>query len=255
MLFLIFFLQMLRHDLKRKRKDLAAGNVVAIYKATPKYKRRRTFRPGVDRIGGYYGRFSPAGGELKFHDVDVDDAVIASGGSIQNTGSVNLIAQGVTESQRVGRKCTIRSIQWRYKLSLPETDAVATPGAGDTVRTIVYLDKQCNGAAATAALILQADNYQSFMNVAEEGRFTILMDKVHSLNYAGLASDGAGVVSQAGVRRSFAWSKKCNIPLEFNDTTGALTEIRSNNIGILMVGFTGVSALDSKIRLRFSDGS
>ncbi len=42
-------------------------------------------------------RYTVSPGELKFHDLDIDDAAIAAGGTISQV-SCNLIAQGVTES-------------------------------------------------------------------------------------------------------------------------------------------------------------
>ncbi len=240
--------------MKRKRRDVAAGNVVAVYRARPaSAKKRRMFVPGRDRTGGYYGRFA-SGGELKFHDTTLVDAVVANTGGILN--SLNLIAQGVTESQRIGRKCTVKSVYWHYEVTMPTQDAIAIPITGDSVRCIMYQDKQTNGATATAALLLEATvTLQSFRNLANQSRFNILMDKVHTLNYRGMNSDGAGLTSQGKVVQEFKFYKKCNIPLEFDDTTGAITELRTNNIGILLISTNGIIGFSSKIRLRFSDGN
>ncbi len=207
---------------------------------------------GYLRTGGYYGRFAN-GGEMKFHDVDLDDAVVASGGTITDT--VNIIAQGSTESQRIGRKCAIKSINWRYTITLPEADAVADPISSDTVRVIMYIDKQANGAAAAVTDILESADYQSFNNLANTGRFRTICDNLHTINYLTLASDGAGVVSSSGVQRNYSMYKKCNLPLEFDNsfTDGRLTTIRSNNIGVLIISVNGIAGFFSKIRLRFSD--
>lgn len=217
-------------------------------------KRRRTFVPGRDRTSGYYGRFAGSRGlgELKFWDLEINQTVTAAGGAI--TPSLNLIPQGVTESQRVGRKCTIKAIHWKWQLVLPETDAVTDPASPCTVRMIVYQDKQCNGAAATSANILEDANYQSFRNLSNTSRFNIFMDKTVQLNYmGGMASDGAGVVSQVRTAKNGTFNKKCSIPIEFDSTTGAITEIRSNNLGVLIVANDAIAIMDSKVRLRFSD--
>ncbi len=214
-------------------------------------RRRGAFRPGYDRTGGFYGRYAPARGELKFHDVDLDDAVIATGGTV--TPSINLIAQGITESTRVGRKCTIKSILWRYSINLVEQDAQATAASGDTIRVILFWDKQANGATATVTGILQSADYQSFNNLANSQRFRVLHDKTRTINFQTLASDGAGVVSSADVLRDYTFFKKCDIPIEFSDTTGAITEIRSNNLGVLLISRNGTTVFGSKFRLRFSD--
>ncbi len=218
----------------------------------------RRFYKGYDRTGGFYGRYNGGRGmgdqgELKFHDVDLDDAVVAAAGTV--TASINLIPQGVTESTRNGRKCTIKAIQWRYRMLLPELDAVGTPGDPDTIRVILFKDTQANGATAAVTDVLESADWQSFRNLANVQRFQILHDKVHTLNYAGIASDGAGVVSQAAVQQRFQFYKKCNIPLEFSATTGAITEIRSNNLGVLLISSNGIALLEGKFRLRFTDAS
>ncbi len=236
--------------LKRKRiYGPSKAVTLAVVKARPG-KRRKQFTPGKDRVGGFYGRYSN-GGELKFHDVDLDDAVVASGGTV--VASINLIAQGVTESTRVGRKCTIKSINWKYRFTLGEQDAVATPATADTLRIIMFIDKQANGATAAVTDLLESADVHSFRNLANSGRFVFLLDKVIPLNWRTLASDNAAVVSSAGVFYEQSFYKKCNLPVEFSATTGAITEIRSNNIGVLLLSFGGTPGFVSKIRLRFSD--
>ncbi len=217
---------------------------------SPYKKPRKAFVPGVDRVGGYYGRYSARGGELKFFDIDIDDAVVAASAV---TDSVNKIAQGVTEITRVGRKCTIKSIHWRYQITLPEIDAAADPALGDTLRIILYVDKQCNGATIAATDLLETANFQSFRNLANSGRFNILCDKTHSINYTAMASDNAGVVSQSAVNLNYVFNMKVNLPIEFNAATGAITEIRSNNIGVLLTTANGLCGFFSAMRLRFSD--
>ena len=245
--------------LKRKRGQMYAPRDFTQfpYKSGPAYKRRKQFIPGKSRTGGFYGRFAsaagPGSGELKFHDVAIDDAVVAVGGTIQNAGTVNIIPQGVTEIQRIGRKCTVRSIHWRYLLTLPAVAQAAGANGGDSVRVILYLDKQCNGATIAATDLLETNDIHSFRNLANTGRFQILMDKYHNLNYSGLASNATDQFTQAQVTFNFQMNKKCQIPIEFSATTGALTEIRSNNLGVLLVGTGGVIGMNSVMRLRFSD--
>ncbi len=222
-----------------KRKRISAADLVVARPYT--YKRRRV-APAAQRYKS---------GEIKFHDVDLNDDPVASGATI--TPSICLIAQGVEESERIGRKCTIRSINWRFQVNLPEVDAAATPATPTTVRLIVYLDKQCNGAAAAGTDLLETADIHSFRNLSNVGRFVFLLDKVVCINYLTMASDGAGVVSMGQVFREFTFFKKCNFPIEFNGATGAIAEIRSNNIGVLVVGLSGAGAINSKFRLRFSD--
>lgn len=209
----------------------------------------RPLHAGLQRPSQY--RVIGAGGsELKFHDVALNDAVVSAAGTI--TPSINFIPQATTEIGRIGRKCTVVAINWHYTFILPEVDAVGTPAAGDFVRVILYVDKQTNGAAATATDILETDNFLSFRNLANSGRFNVLLDKTVVLDYKTLASDGAGVVSSAAVLRQGSFYKRCNIPLEFSSTgVPVIDDIRSNNLGVLLLSANGVAAFTSSFRLRF----
>ncbi len=190
--------------------------------------------------------------ELKFHDLDIDDAIVGSGGFIEP--SLVLIAQGLTESTRIGRKITVKNIGWKFTISLPEIDAAASPSTGDVVRVIMYVDKQCNGATIAVLDKLELADFQSFNNLSNSGRFLTLMDQAFDMNYAGLASDNAGVVSQGDVLHHYEWYKKVNIPIEYAAGTNAITEIKSNNIGVLLIGRNSVSGFTSSVRIRYTDG-
>jgi len=193
------------------------------------------------------------GSELKFHDIAADQAAAdLSAGVILNTSSINLIAQGVTEKTRVGRKCVIKSVNWRGQLSL---SAGSTVGSSQTVRMMVVLDKQANGAAPTVTGVLETANYQSFNNLANKGRFRTLSDATYAMNVQAAAGDGTSNDS-ANVLQNFAFFKPCDISLEFTGAAGTIDELTSNNLFILMITGTAGSliALDSQIRLRFTDG-
>ena len=211
----------------------------------------RAATAGFQRTAGFYGRFRQGGDELKFHDLDIDDANIATGGTIAQS-SVNLIAQGVTEVQRVGRKCVMRSINWRFTI---QKDSVANgTTASDTVRVILYHDKQTNGAAAVSTDILESADYQSFNNLANKSRFRTLMDRTYAMNASAGSGRGAtDTVDYAETRLDETFYKTVNIPLEFDAATGALTEIRSNNVGVLLLSADGRCSFASKMRVRFSD--
>ncbi len=188
--------------------------------------------------------------ELKFHDLTTVDAVVAAGHSIM-TLSANLIAQGTTEIERLGRRCVIRQIHWKWRITLP-TDASGALSVGDSVRLLLYVDRQANGATASSSDILEVNDIHSFNNLANSGRFRTLMDRTYTLNASAGAGDGA-VNDTAQTRIIGEFHKKVNIKIEFSGVTGAITEVRSNNIGIMLVGQTGVAAFQGRMRLRFTD--
>ncbi len=231
-------------------RQIGRGQWVTTGRQARRASKRRAYRrgalavPGYTRTVGYYGRT----GEVKFHDVDLDDAVVAANGTV--TASINLIPQGTTEVTRIGRKCTITSIGWKFDMTLP-VSANAAGVSSDHLRVMLILDKQCNGAAATALNVLETDDYQSFNNLANKGRFQTLMDREYDLNYITAAGNGTAN-DWAEAITSDSFYKKCNIPIEFDNTTGAITEIRSNNLFVLLEGRSGVVGFASKIRLRFT---
>ncbi len=226
---------------KRKRGSAAYPIVI---NGGPSPKRMRARAPV------YRGGYAQAG-ELKFLDTTVDDAIIAAGGVV--TATVNVIVQGVGESNRVGRKCTLKSIFWRGSLAIPLLELEGSPGSSERFRLILYLDKQANGATAAALDILEAVTVDDYRNLANSGRFQVLYDHHLVLNYETLSHFAVNSFSMAQVKNNFSFFKKCNIPLEFSGANGTIDEIRSNNIGLLVVSEGGSGALVSRIRIRFSD--
>ncbi len=226
----------------------------------PRYrKRRRTvgrrsmparYR-GYYRRGGFYNSRAPGrqgGGERKFHDIDVDDASIGTVWAYPNTGTINLIPQNTGSSGRNGRKAVIRAINWRFQI---EKGVTATSVlASDTVRVVLYVDRQCNGVTATSALMFASDNFQTFNALENRMRFKILMDRTYQLN-----SQSSAVVAEFGtVRINDSFYKKCDIPLEFSGTGTPVTDnIKSNNLGVCLISAEAICAFDSKFRLRFTD--
>ncbi len=213
------------------------------YRYKPR-KRRRRFRKGYDRTGGFY-RTRP---EMKFHDVlSLDEIPISSSGVIV-ASSVNTIAQGVGESQRIGRKCTIHTIDWHYTLTLP--GQIGDVGA-DIVRVILYQDMQTNGGSAAVLQILQTTDFQAHYNPENRKRFRILFDRSWAIN---ATAGGSGTTGDQTYSKSVhgMYKKRCHIPIEFSSTTGAITEMRSNNIGVLAITKLGDCGLQSSLRLWFS---
>ncbi len=208
---------------------------------------------GYYRKVGFYGKFnrkqSTVFQEWKFFDTESAASVQpATTGTITNL-SLNLIPQGTSESERIGRKCTIRSIEIVGDTGLNPTTNLSQ--VGDFNRIIVYIDKQCNGASAAVLDILRAADHLSFRNLAEIKRFRILWDKTHTHNATAAGGNGTANDSAHHVKR-WHYKKMLNLPIEFDDTTGAITEIRSNNIGILMITASARVTLHYNVRLRFT---
>lgn len=198
------------------------------------------------------GRRADSGVELKFHDLDVDDAVVATGGTIAEDSCVT-IAQGLTESDRIGRKCTIKHIGWRFAVSIPATATGGSSGT-DVVCVMLYQDKQTNGGAATVAGILESADFQSFNQLANKGRFRVLMDREYVVEPPSAAGNGTANDFNEGIVTD-TFFKAVNMPIEYDNsaTDGSIGTVRTNNIGVLTISRSGLALFESKMRLRFSD--
>ncbi len=192
-------------------------------------------------------------GEIKFHDLDVDDAVVATGGTIAED-SLLTIPEGIGEEQRIGRKITVVSVHMNWNILLPDT-ATANE-CTDTVRVIVYVDKQTNGAAPVVLDLLELADWQSFRNISNAQRFTFLLDQMVNVNCtAGSGRGATDTLSYGNNNRTLRWNKKLELPIIYDDSaaTGAITTICCNNIGILTISRAGFAAFGSRIRVRYSD--
>ncbi len=224
------------------------------YRRTKSYKKRKYFRKGFDRAVGYYGRYNKGGPERKFHDVDLLATPVGS--TISPTiFQLALVAAGTGEQQRIGRKSVFRMLMLRFMMNFDNPSAdVGSQG----VRVMLVVDKQTNGVAAGISDIIDITGSQDFFafnNLANKNRFRILMDRLYAFNrtaYTGVSSLGF----RTRIHDFFA--TKMEIPIEFSGVTGAITEIRSNNLFMIIFNQNGAAgvAVDfvGKCRSRFTDG-
>lgn len=203
-------------------------------------------KPKLQRQGAVYGRAAlqrapkptrPLALEKKFLDTSVLNNVDVTAGVIINLA---LVPQGQTDVTRIGNKITATSIACRGLT----TQDTATNG---TLRIIVFIDKQANGAAAAVTDILETANFASFRNLDNVDRFDILVDDYHTINAMNTGS---------GSEYFWQYYKKLDVPIHFSGATGAITELRSNNIGILYI--SSIAALNAAqlggvARLRYTD--
>ena len=81
-------------------------------------------------------------------------------------------------------------------------------------------------------------------------RFVILKDKTYTLN----PPTQNAALGSCQTLREIKMNKKCNIPLEFSSTTGAITEIRSNNILCLFINAAdNLTNFAFTVRVKYSD--
>jgi len=234
-----------------KRKRAAArlkyyakkGRAVRRRRRRAPYVRRR-YRKTKGRRIQPYNPFT----ELKFLNGN-DNFTVQTAGTIVT--SLNQIPEGTGRSERIGRKIIIKHISLRYTIRL--RSVIGQANSSDIIRLIVYVDKQANGAAAAVTDILDTVllplTFQSFKNLANSGRFRILVDRKFPIN-ALSSTDAVNFETRTYDRY---YSKELNIPIEFDDTldTGALSTIRTNNIGYLVIGREQDADFISTWRIRY----
>lgn len=199
-------------------------------------------------------------GEKKFLDTTIATTAITTTGVILNS-SLNVIPQGDTQSERIGRKVTVCDVLLKGNITQPAQIITSLPqGLSDmcnNVRVIVYLDKQCNKATATVAQILQTTDENSFRNLEYVDRFQILYDETVIMNVGGLSNIITTPTFYApGVRNQFGFTKKISVPITYDTsaTTGAIGTITSNNIGIMAIATVANSSfVDGICRIRYTD--
>ncbi len=177
-----------------------------------------------------------------------------------NTQTIVDIPQGITEQNRIGRKCTITNILARLNFEFlldSQSDMTASNDAHETVRFIMFWDKQANGGGAGATDLLETDTYNSFRNLANAKRFVFLVDKLMTFNTtASSAGNGTTNKSERIVRDyQIKINKKVFIPIEYNSTAGAITEMTTNNVGCIVFSKHGARMKldDSAARIRYID--
>lgn len=66
-------------------------------------------RPGVTRVGGYYGRFTGPHAEKKFFDTTLAATAATTAGAVISD-TLNIVPQDSTESGRIGRKVDLHAM-------------------------------------------------------------------------------------------------------------------------------------------------
>ncbi len=207
--------------------------------------------------------------EKKFFDLSITQTTINSVATLLGTNGVHGTAQtivgipqGTTESSRIGRKCTITNIYARLQfefLADNQPDMSAATAAHETIRVMMFWDKQANGAAGGSTDILETNHWASFRNLANSKRFTILFDRTYHWNTTVIAAGNGTANDSSRVTKDYLVkiSKKVFIPIEYLLTTGALTSnIATNNIGMIVWGKHGgtiAATTSGRIRIRFID--
>lgn len=152
------------------------------------------------------------------------------------------IAQGTSALTRIGRKIMLKSLLLTGHITMQPTPGTSL---NDIVYLYIILDRQANGAyPAIADIWSEVVPAACLRNLDTAKRFKILKTMMWTLN----ASDASTPVIQ-----DFEIFLKMNKWIDFSSDTGAITEIKSNNILCVWGSDFGVSTIAGSSRVRFTD--
>lgn len=184
--------------------------------------------------------------ELKSKDFGI--AINSTSSAAQILGQFLAIAQGTDYDQRIGKNVTLKKIHIRVQIGyFPNNQINAQP----TYDLYLVLDTQTNGAVAGVLDVL--DNlfaWQAFPNVFNTSRFICLKHWIftHDILLQTLANH-------------WRVDEEITLPdikMTYSSTTGAIGEIKTNNLLLIGGGYvlnSGVDNynLDGKVRTYFTD--
>ncbi len=245
---------------RKTRRGLKIGQPRAGFKAfamrrTPQRFRRvpqratrfngpRKFPVLNPRIGGFLGI------EVKFYDQKLIDNALtaptdATGGEHDPSATVllNTVTQGDGESQRDGRKITMRSI---YVDGIINCAKQASQSSGDNATGIfiaLVLDTQTNGATISSedVFVNAGGNALTaatpFRNLQFTKRFKVLATRRFIIQDANMAnatsfSADSGIIAN-GVQKRFKMFKNLNIETQYSGTTETVANITDNSLHIV----------------------
>jgi len=223
----------------------------------------RRIDPGYTRAAGFY-RFAER--ELKWLDrptiplSDVPEDVghcctgsPAVGVDGQFDGGLNvLLPQGTSANERIGMTIRIRSIEMRILVTKLKPEF-----ATDAYHVFLMLDTQCNGQWPIYSDVFVHDVVGPGMgtdlfNLVNGSRFRILHHFAIPAPSAGIDNTvGPGFFMNVALQRSVVLA--CDIPIVYNGSTGAINEIRSNNLFLIYGCLYDSVQMEAACRIRYTD--
>lgn len=165
---------------------------------------------------------------------------------------LNGVVQGTDVSERIGTKITVVSIHLRYMVNWGDTD----DALDSTVRVILLLDSQCNGAVPTSNTILEQEHPRSFNNIEHSMRYRVLKDEIIDAPLGSVYENATPAVVRHIPRTGREWHQKVNTPIMFSGPGGVVADVRSNNFVLMVLSDQTVNgtSVSGWARIRYTDG-
>lgn len=240
----------MRYARRMYNRDPITGNVAIASLGLPAtYLASAAVRRGIDAMtapggtgSGGSGGYRFRSGETKYHETIVGISPVSATGTVPT--SLNLVPVGTSATHRVGMQFRIVGIQLQGVAHVRDTSGTSQ---ADVLRCVLYWDKQCNGTAAAVTDILETAYIYSHNNLENALRFKTLAQFTISLQ-----PEGVSGTTTTNVKRHFKRNIRCSIPIVM-DTGTSITDVRSNNVGIMFISNNAKVGVQYQTRIRFKD--
>lgn len=181
--------------------------------------------------------------EAKYHYTSLIGNCGGGGSTWHNdtfTQTIVGMAEGTPDGQRIGKRICVDEIDIR--LSMFWSSTYGQDYGYQLFRMVIWLDKQCNGTAPLASDIMRSpagpttpgasSPYQRY----NEDRFIILKDKTYTFNATAstyVAYLGPNPTLASIIKKAHIVIKDLDIPVIYKGTGNTVSDVSSNNIGIL----------------------
>lgn len=195
-------------------------------------RRKRALAPKL-----HSGKESP---ELKYYDrAEAFIATTTLTKATTTTFSMNTIPQGASPSERISNRVRIKSVQCKgYFLVIGADAAAGNHDEFDNLaRFMIVIDHQCNGAVApTAEILLAPTSINSFRDLDNTDRFTVLFDHRVAVHPQTHFEGTDGITTGLDTKYEFSFYKKgLDMVCQYDATSEAITSQVNNSIDAYMM--------------------
>lgn len=201
----------------------------------------------ISQQSSKYHQSTGSAPEQKYTDVTIS-------GSLSQAGiadALNLTAQGVDNTGRIGRKITIKHVQYMLTAAALPADLAAVgnfPEATDTIRVSLVYDKQTNGVAPTYGQVYNvggANTPFGARNLDYIDRFSVL------------STDNV-IICQSGPNAAFINRfVKCDLETRYDGTTAVIGSVESGGLFLVYADInaagTTPATLNGLVRCQWTD--
>lgn len=198
--------------------------------------------------------------ELKYYDIDLDSTFVNTSAEVKTLCTPRA---GPEINERIGRKITMRKMEFRGKLVSEGADEAVGIGLASialAARLIIAYDRSPNENINLPPVtdILETNSVYSFYNVSGADRFEILYDNTWVLDpYFRSFVAGDAMTCNVNQVKLVIFNLDLDHDVIFADTDGDFESISTGNLILFWIGDTSAPNIGSKVywasRVWYSD--